>query len=210
MKTMRVLLFGIMIMAAASHAFAIGSEFNGKAGAARAHEPDKFGLDGSLQYMIVPDPYFATGPEMGMAWFKWDRSIGSTNELGLPGHVKADTNAYFFPMMWNAQIRLYNLLESIRIMPYLTGGIGYGCMWLHYSEPRVYPYTVYNGDSTTRFYQGFVWQILAGIAAKPGQDSNIRFFLEAGYRGARVKRGSTEINMSGFLAHLGASFPIGN
>lgn len=210
MKTVRVLLCGIMIMAAAVNGFALGFELNGKVGTALADEPDKFGLDGSFQYMIAFDPYFVTGPEVGVAWFKWDRNIGSTNELGLPGHVKADTNSYMFPMMWNAQIRLHNLLDSIRIMPYLTGGVGYGCMWLHYSEPRVYPYTVYDGESATRFYQGFVWQVLGGIAVKPGQDSNIRFFLEAGYRGAKLKRGSTEINMSGLLAHIGVSFPIGN
>ncbi|MDY6933834.1 MAG: outer membrane beta-barrel protein [Spirochaetota bacterium] len=191
---------------------AAGRTFDGKIGTAYATDPEKFGLQLNFAYFADLDPYFVAGIEPGIYWIKWDRKVGTRPQGEYTADVKADTNAYLFPILLDAQIRLPNLKKKTFVLPYFTIGLGYSLMIYNYEQPTytdsVTGVTVIAEDKT-KFYSGFTWHFLAGATVKPGSESSIEFLAELGYRGAKLKKGNLEVDMSGFLLNIGVRYPFG-
>lgn len=208
MKLTRTTIVFFLVLLCTAPAFAVERDIQGKLGTGYAYDPSKFGLDFSLQYNWVLDPYFALGAESGFYWIYWSRKIASGETVGISSDIKADTNAYMIPVIANAQLRLPNLIKKIYVMPYVTVGLGYSFMMIHYSEPDIAA-SEYDGESVTKFFKGFTWQLIAGAGYQP-EGSNVEFIGELGYRRAALKTGTTEIDMSGLVIRLGVKYPLGN
>ena len=114
-----------------------------------------------------------------------------------------------FPVLAGAKIKIADAKESIGIVPYLTVGAGY--TWMNYSyETPAYTDTSaasHAKDSGSNYYKGFTWMALAGFTYQ-FPDTNMSMVLEAGYRGAKLKKGDYEVDMSGIVANIGVSFAI--
>ncbi len=184
-------------------------EFNGKLGTSYADEPAKFGLDISLNYYYLLDPYFVTGIEGDFFWIKWDRTMGSKEIGQTTAAIKAKTNVYIMPVFFNAQVRLPKLAEKIYVEPSLTVGLGYSFMLLDNSIPEYTDSGVtQEARDEIKFYSGFAWQVIASISFRPDPDSRVHFTVDAGFRGTKPERENIEFNMSGFLTRVGVKFYI--
>ena len=208
MKKYYVLIVFLFIIFTAPEIYSYENEFIGKIGTSYAKEPAKFGLDISVNYLLVLGPFFAAGLEADFFWLEWERTLG-TKEVGqTTAEVKAKTNAYTIPVFFNAQLRLPNLAKFIYVEPSLTVGLGYAFLILDDSIPE---YTEVSGPTheasdELNFYGGFAWQVIASIAFKPGEESKINFTFDIGYRGAYPENDGIEFNMSGFLTRVGVKF----
>jgi len=172
-----------------------GNDFIGKLGTSYASKPGKFGLDLSFNYFYNIDPFFVAGGEFDFFWINWKRTVGPAEFGDLSGDEIATTDAFTFPVFFNVQLRLPNVVKWIYVEPYLTVGLGYCMMVLHNSVPGI--------DSVTRFYGGFAWQVLASAAYKPSERSRVAFLLDMGFRGMNPSRDNVDFSMSGFLTRIG-------
>jgi hypothetical protein len=169
--------------------FSYPRSLDGKIGTGYASDPEKFGWQLNFAYLADLDPFFALGFEPGFYWARWNRKINSKEVGDVPANVKADSNAYIFPALADAQIRLPNLKSRLHVEPYVTLGLGYSFMILNYTTPE---YASTSGGETvssenkTKFFHGFTWQLLLGMAYDPGPSSKIKFIAELGYRGAKI------------------------
>jgi hypothetical protein len=194
-----------------TNGFSYQKSLDGKIGTGYASDPDKFGWQLNFAYLADLDPFFALGFEPGFYWARWDRKISSSEVGDVPANVKADSNAYIFPAMVDAQIRLPNLKNKLKVEPYITLGLGYSFMILNYTTPQ-YENTsgeTVSSDNKTKFFHGFTWQVMLGMAYDPGPSSKIKFIAELGYRGAKLKKGNLEIDMSGAVLNIGIRYPLG-
>jgi len=185
-------------------------EFTGKIGTGYSSVPKKFGLDVAANYMYAFDPYFAAGGEVNFFWITWDQVLGE-EVVGLTTReVKAKTDAYTIPFIFDAQLRLPEIFSKIKLIPSLTVGLGYSLMILSYSQPDftdVNSGKHYEKSDKKDFYGGFSWHAYASIAFQP-ENSKIFFTLDLGYRGAYLERENKEIDLSGFIAKAGVKFLI--
>lgn len=196
MKLFKRLALTLVIAATATVLFAEDSNINFKVGAQWPDAPDKTGLDTAITLNLGVDKYFTIGVEGGFGWVKWEDK-GLSTEYGPVTVTKVDkTNAYSFPLLAVATIRLADMKEQYGFMPYVTGGAGYS--WTRYDNPDF--------EDT---FKGFTWQVMGGCAISLGSDSNMMFLLEAGWRGAEVENDDDyQLNMSGVIARAGVSFPL--
>ncbi len=204
-----VLLFTMLV---ATDLFAVDREIYGKIGTGYASDPARYGLDLAAQYNYALDPYFVVGPEAGFFWVQWNRTIGVKDVTpGVRADVTADTNAYDIPVLMNATVRIPNLSNTVKMTPFVTVGLGYSFMLIHYSQPQFTDSATgasYESESVTKFFHGFTWQIVGGVGYQP-ERSKVEFRLEAGYRGSTLEHESLEIDMSCFMIHVGANYPLG-
>ena len=123
-----------------------------------------------------------------------------------------DINLIYVPLM--ANLNVYLPIRSA-VNPYVSGGIGWGLLW-----EDVFIAAYENDDNETvpaydnvKFYNGFTWNIAAGVSYKLGSKSNV--FGEVFYHGSKMKRdfdqteyGITwdEVDMSGIGMRLGVEF----
>jgi len=211
MKKTILIVSSFVMMFFCSSVVVASDSLDGKIGAAYGSDADKFGLQLNFAFLTEVDPYFSLGFEPGFYWLQWDNKIGRKQQGAVTADVKADTNAYIFPLILDAQILLPDLREKYFILPYLTIGLGYSLMIYDYNQPAyIDSATLETQDSRsdTDFYSGFTWQVIAGAAIKPGQRSRIEFIAEVGYRGVKLKRDNLEIDMSGFLINIGVRYPL--
>ncbi len=211
MKRTLIVLALLALAFSALPALAVERDVQGKLGTGYSSDPDKFGLDLNFQYNWVLDPYFAIGLDSGLYWIRWDRKIGTKDELGVDVDVKADSNIYMLPVIADAQIRLPVLKDYIFITPYATIGFGYSFMLLTYSQPDFTDSVTnkdYDKERKYKFFTGLTWQLLAG-AGYQFKNSKVEFFAEAGYRSAKLKSGDLELDMSGLVMRIGAKYPLG-
>lgn len=209
-KKIFVLVSLIIIVCTSSSIFAASREINGTLGTSYADDPAKYGLDISLRYNWLLDPYFVTSMESGFFWVKWDRKIGE-EVIGTNVDVKADTNAYLIPVMFNVQVRLPNLKDKLYVTPFATIGLGYSFMLLHYSQPDFIDSNTgksYNAETITKLFTGLSWELFFGASLKPASDSKVDFYAEAGYRSLPLKSGDLELDMSGLVIRLGVRYPL--
>ncbi len=203
-------LFLILFIFITTFAYSIEKEFNGKLGTSYAKEAENFGLDISLNYLFVLDPYFAAGIEADFFWLQWERTLGKKDIGQTNATIKAKTDAYIIPVFLNAQVRFPNLTSKIYVEPSIIIGLGYSAMILDYSIP------VYVDNSGIRhksrdevnLYNGYAWQILTSLALKPAPESNINFTFDAGFRGLFPDKNGIEFNLSGFIIRAGVKFKI--
>ena len=181
--------------------FSIETEFVGKLGTSYAKKPNKWGLDISINYLFNIDPFFAAGFDYTLVWIPWERTLDEA-EFGLlaTGDEIAKTQAIIMPLLFDAQLRLPNLVKHIYVEPSLTVGLGYIFMILDNSIP--------GEDKKTWLYHGFGWQIILSAAYRPGEESRIHFIIDFGYRGTSPERKNIKYDMSGFLIRAGVRIKI--
>ncbi len=212
-KVYGVILILGMLWYAGSEVFAVETGIDGTLGTAYSTDPAKFGMDLSLQHNWVLDPFFVMGFESGLYWVQWSRKVGEDEVTqDVSGDLKADTNAFYIPIMVDAQVRLPNLKKRLHVTPYINIGLGYPVMIMHFSQPA-YKDTggdEYPEENKTKFFSGFAWQIVAGAGYKPSDQSKVEFLGEFGYRNAQLKNeDNIEIDMSGFMIRIGVRYPFG-
>lgn len=211
MKHLIVITAAIIALASFGSAQAQEAVFDIKAGTSRASDPGKFGFNASAEAGVSVNPYFSVVAIPGFTWYKWDEGTGDTKREGtIESELKADIDAYCFPLFAAAKLSIPDMKESIGIVPYFTIGAGY--MWMKYNLSRP-SYTDTTGtyhesESIKSTYKGFAWQAVAGIGYK-FPSTNMSLVAECGYRGAKLKKNSYEVDMSGFVASVGLSFAIG-
>ena len=179
------------------------SVVDGKIGTSYAKDPEKFGLQLNFSYYRELDPYFALGIDPSFYWIRWRQRLdGITTESGIDGSKVKDTDAYMFPILGSAQIRLVNLKEKLHgVLPYFNIGLGYSPMLLTYENS--------SGKSKADFFGGFTWQLVFGASFSPAKESKIEFLADAGYRSAKLKNSDDiEIDMSGFVFNAGIRYPF--
>jgi len=191
---------------------AVNQELHCKVGTGYAHDLDNAGLDLSAFYAFEFDPYFAAGIEGTFLWVPWDKKLGTKETSpGVFVDVVASSNVFALPIMFNGQVRLPFLVKKIYVEPNVTFGIGYTPVLLSYNQPAFVDQP--SGDSYAekdiiRFFHGFSWQFLVGVAFKPSVKSTIRFVGDIGYRGLNARHGSEKLKMSGMLFRLGVLFKL--
>ena len=180
---------------------AANNEFMLKVGTSYAADPEKFGLDVSLNYMYNIDPFFVCGFEGDFFWVTWKRKVQDYDAGGaVTGGSRNDkTDLYTFPFFANAQVRLPFLKNKIYIEPAFTIGIGYAFMILNYSS---------DDGNDTDLYRGLALQGFASAYYKISKESAVDFVLDLGYRRLALDKGRIGIDMSGFIARLGVKFSI--
>jgi hypothetical protein len=210
MKKIIVFLSFFIVMGFFSSLIAMEKGLDGKIGTSYAIDPEKFGLNFAFDYYAVPDPYLAVGFETGLYWLKWERVVGEKQVGPAPAKLKADTNSYTIPFLAMAQIRMPHLQEKYNVIPYLNVGLGYSFMFLDEKQPAYIDTNNVSHEAMddTDLYKGFTWEVLAGIAYKPGPTSNIHLLCELGYRSLKLKREEVELNMSGFVVTVGVRYPF--
>ena len=179
------------------------SVVDGKIGTSHAKDPGRFGLQLNFSYYLELDPFFALGIDPSFYWIRWRQRLdGITTESGIDGSKVKDTDAYMFPVLGSAQIRLVNLKEKLNgIMPYFNIGLGYSPMLLTYENS--------SGKNKADFFGGFTWQLALGASFSPAKESKIQFLAETGYRSAKLKNSDDiEIDMSGFIFNAGIRYPF--
>jgi len=182
-----------------------------KAGTSRASDPGKFGFNSAVEAGIGVNPYFALVAMPGFTWYSWDKGLGITKQDGpLTSELKQSINGYMFPVLAAAKLRIPEFKESVGIVPYVTVGAGYSWLKYAYSTPAYTDTLSISHDkvSGSNTYKGLTWIALAGITYKLG-DTNMNLLAEGGYRGAKLKKGDYEVDMSGFVANVGVNFAIG-
>jgi len=171
------------------------NEFVGKLGTGYAADPDKLGLDLSLNYIYNIDPVFVFGLESDFFWIRWKNNLGDVNAGGAAnGTLTAETNLFTFPFFANAQIRFPFLKQKIYVEPSVTVGLGYALMILDYSS---------DAENGTDIYSGFAWQAFGSLSYKIYQNSAVDFVFDLGYRGLSLDKSSVGIDMSGIITRLG-------
>lgn len=195
-----LILFTVFVLSSAS-LFAGDQNIDGKIGTAYGKSPDKFGLNIEADYFYELDPYFAVGLETGLFWMQWTQKLTSDEAAtNLGTYPEKKYNAYMFPFLAMAQVRLPNFKETIGITPYFGGGLGFSLMTYSYNDGEKDQLDVFNG---------FSWVVNAGVAYSPSASSNIEFLLDLAYRGADLTHQNRTANMSGFKAMLGVRYRIG-
>lgn len=185
----------------------ISTEFSGKLGAAYTSQPEKFGLDLSANYIYVLDRYFTVGLELDMLWLNWDRTLGEKEIGQTVATVKAQTDAFLFPFLFNAQVKFPGLFSAINLVPSFTIGLGWSGLIISDSIPE---YTkqdssIVSAQNELNFYGGFAWQCYSSLAFKP-QNSEIAFIIDIGYRSTQPSQEGIEFDMSGLIAKTGVKF----
>ena len=212
MKKVLTLVISAFIVSAYSAVQAQEFICDAKVGGAYATDQEAGGFNSALEAGVGVNPYFELLAMPGFTWFNWDKDMGDKEYVG-PGITsvkKSSVNAYMFPVLAAAKIKIADAKESIGIIPYLTVGAGY--TWMRYAwETPAHndeTNTLIEKQSGTLYFKGFTWLALAGFSYQ-FPDTNMSMVLEAGYRGAKLKKGDAEVDMSGIVANVGVSFAIG-
>jgi len=189
---------------------AVNQELICKVGTSYAQDLNNAGLDLSAFYAFEFDPYFAAGIEGTFLWVPWDKKVGEKMSGPVRVDVVASSNVFALPIMFNGQVRLPFLVKKIYVEPNVTFGIGYTPVVLSYDGPA---YTdaddgPVDAKEVTRFFHGFSWQFLLGVAFKPSVKSAIRFVGDIGYRGIGARHGAEKLNVSGMLIRIGVLFKL--
>ncbi len=200
MMKIKIMLLSLLFLFPAAGLFAQDSNLNFKIGAQFPDAPDKAGFDSAVSYNYGVDKYFTIGAETGFGWVKW-KDEGSSTEIDGVALASVDkTNIYSFPLMAVATIRLADMKDQYGFMPYLTGGVGYS--WAKFDNPDL-------PDGFDDSFDGLTWQVTGGLNINLGEDSNLMFIVEAGWRSAELENSDNiMLDMSGFVARAGVSFPL--
>jgi hypothetical protein len=188
----------IFLLMLSGNSFA--QNLDGKIGTGYSGGPESFGLDLEVNYHYELDPYFVCGASGGLYWLNWKKELDDEeieNADNLNSKAEETINAYMYPFLATAQVRLVNFEERIGVTPYFGGGLGFSFMAYSYNNGE---------EDVIDWFSGFTWIINAGASYSPGASSNIEFIGELGYRGAELNEGNRTVNMSGILFHLGVRY----
>ena len=212
MKKIIIIIISIYLLIFCSAAKAVENSYEYKLGTAYATDPNKWGWQVDFVYYYEFDPYVVVGLEPGIYWLNWERKVGEEQQGNVTVDVKADSNAYMLPLMVNGQIRLPNVRNKLNFLPHISLGLGYSFMIYNYKQPEYVNSAsglTIESKNDTKMYSGLTWQFMVGGTFKPGQESNIGFVIELGYRSAKVQKGNLEIDMTSYIINAGVRYPFG-
>ncbi len=162
--------------------------------------PDQTGFNSKAFGEYAVNKYFAIGLETGFDMLKKDK--GKKVKVGDAELTTAeDTDFYTIPALLTLRLSFPVGEYNSPLKPYILGGLGYS-------------WTRTNCTGKNETFNGLTYQALGGITYDLGYDAaNMNIFLEAGWRWtdieASIERENLELDMSGFLARIGVSFPLG-
>ena len=162
-----------------------------KAGAMHPTSPNKFGLDTALAFNYDLSPNFLIGAETGFGWVNWS-GTGTGNDYGIhptlyPAH---SANLYYVPLL----LTLTAEAQLSEVIPYISGGIGYGWAW-------------YRASGANDSFNNYTWQILGGLKWK--FKAPVLLITEMGFRSAETKNSDKEImSMTGWFGRIGVCIPF--
>ncbi len=203
MKKIKLLITSLAVVFTINGAYALDSNLDFRLGVGYPYVVNMAALDAGINFDLGLDKYFALSFETGFNWVNM-KTYRGTGSFTNPASVTL-SDAYSVPLLVNAKVR-FDFRDSIGIMPYVLIGAGYG--WTFHSSGAAI------GSLHTDTYGGFTWQVVAGIAIKLGNDSNINLIFDLGYRGSVVYLYSAAatptnaLDMSSVSAHIGVSFPL--
>jgi len=161
--------------------------------------PSRVGFDTAIGFNYWINPFFAPGIEAGFGWISKSYSSGDTLPVrGTSGITrKDDLNIFSLPILAKLTFGLGTLKETSGILPFISGGAGYS--WQFFRFP-----------GQNDLFNGFTWEVLGGVSFDLGEAARgMEVMLEAGYRGTMTDNNRDyELDMSGFICHLGVSFPL--
>jgi hypothetical protein len=192
-------------LAFSAGAFAQTAEIGLKGGTAYSKDAEKFGFNSNLELGVNVNPYFELLAKPGFVWFSWDNSMGKEPVGGFMTDVKSNVDAYCFPVLAGAKFKIADAKESIGIVPFASAAVGYTWMKYKYEFPETDNNPKINESWT---FKGLTYEFLGGLDI-PLSGTGMSFSAEAGYRGMKLKKGSLEVNMSGFVANAGVTFTLG-
>jgi hypothetical protein len=196
----------VVVFAFAGSAFAQNAGFEMKVGTSYPKDVKKYGLNSSVSLGADLNPFFTIFAKPEFSWFNWDKTLGAGDMPGpLATNLKSSVNAFAFPLLAGAKVKFTDAKDSMGITPYISGAAGYSWMIYKYKVPARIGYPAENMSKT---FKGFTWEVLGGFDY-PFEGTNMSFGLEGGYRGMKLKKGSYEVDMSGFLVNAGVSFALG-
>lgn len=212
MKKFTVLITALMVLIAIGAASAQQVVLDVKAGTAYASDSDikKWGFNSNVEVGVAVNPYLSLVAIPGFTMFSWDVGTGLYKTEGtITSELKANIDAYCFPILAGAKINLVDVKESLGITPYITAAAGYTWMKYSYDMPS---YTIgateVPAEKVKSTYKGLTWEALIGFNYL-FPDTNMALALEGGYRGMKLKKGDFEVDMSGYIINIGASFAFG-
>ena len=173
-----------------------GPDVNIRLGIQYPDAPERVGFDSALGFNYWLNPFFALGLETGFGWIT--KEYGTGDKLPVKGGMvltkSQDLNIFSLPLLAKLTV---GIPVTDMIKPYVSGGAGYS--WQFFRFP---------GQNDT--YHGFTWEVLGGVSIGLGEAANgMEVLVEAGYRGTDTKQENDyELDMSGFVAHIGVSFPL--
>lgn len=197
-----------------SSAFAVDMDI--KLGAAGPADPDKVGFDAALSLNVPLVPmsndggvgfYFGVTP--GFQWISWEKDLNDELNLGsISASKKLEEELIYVPVMANFQVRFPVFVTEQASAFYINVGAGYSWGMYTYDRPE---YT--DGTTTVEAMKieetlsGFVYEATVGFAFKA--NSNLSILAEVGYRGSEIEKDDYQIDMSGWIAHVGARLSFG-
>jgi hypothetical protein len=203
MKRLSMLMTALALFFMVSVAGAQQANIGFGLGASYPDAPDTAAFDSSVFANYSVNKFFAIGLESGFGWIKKDYSSGDNNPVveNVTLTEAKSINYYTVPLLAAITISIPMGEGESALVPYIKGAAGYS-------------WTTLDGLEENYTFHGFTWQAMLGFNYDLGADANgMKIFLEAGYRGtmveAQIDRKNYELDMSGPLAHLGVSFPLG-
>jgi hypothetical protein len=163
-----------------------------KAGAMHPTSPNKFGLDTAVAFNYDLNQYFLIGLTSGFGWVNWggmglgNDQFNNQNTL-YPSH---NANLYYVPALATLTVQV----QLTEVIPYLSGGIGWGWAW-------------YRETGNNDHFNNYTWQLLGGIKWK--FKSSVLFITEMGFRSNEAKNSNNEIlSMTGWMGRIGVCIPF--
>lgn len=212
MKKIKALMIMIAFIMSVSGLNAAESNFDVKLGATGPKDAEQVGFDAAVSLNLGINDFFAIGLEPGLTWITWDKATGATQTT--PGGGTADVvntfNAFIIPTLVNARIRFPVYLSDQKSTFFIALGAGYTYASYQFKSPEYTDSsdTLIPATSARDTFTGFTWQAMTGIAIAMGD--NFSVIVEGGYRGSPLKNDtSAKLDMSGWVAHVGARFSFG-
>lgn len=201
MKRITTILASLTLLFSVSAASAQQSNLGFGLGISYPDAPDTVAFDSSLFFDYSVNKFFAIGVESGFGWIKKDLKSGDKAFEDFNAPEAASINYYSIPLLAVITISIPIGEYDSPLVPYISGGAGYS-------------WTIFDGMDDNYTFSGFTWQAVVGFNYDLGYEANgMKIFLEAGWRGTDIEddiEGHTyELEMSGLIAHIGASFALG-
>jgi len=164
-------------------------------------DPEALAFDSALSLTFGVNKFFGIGVEGGFNWVKKDIDAGEDTFEDFTATQAATINYYSIPVLAKAVLTIpVGEYGEAPVLPIISGGAGYS-------------WTIFDGLSESYTFSGFTWQVMGGVLLNLGEGAGgMKILIEAGYRGTYITddiNGTEyELDMAGFVARAGLSFPL--